>query len=106
MICTEGFAAPTVGDGGDAGGSAGFAVRPVDNLMAEFGAPWAGSRRACFKSTTSKSRRRSGGQAPAYLPCNRGHRRACVIEKNLAMSRLGQYHCLNCGGDPGMGIAT
>jgi hypothetical protein len=29
-----------------------------------------------------------------------------VLEKNLAMSGLGQYHCLNCGGNPGMGIAV
>jgi hypothetical protein len=31
---------------------------------------------------------------------------ACVVERNLALSELGQYRCLNCGGKPGTGIAT
>src|SRR5579863_1415046 len=32
--------------------------------------------------------------------------RACVIEKNLAWSALGQYCCLNFGRKPGIGIAA
>src|ERR1700722_796798 len=32
--------------------------------------------------------------------------RACMIEKNLAWSQLGQQYCLNCGRNPGTGIAT
>ena len=37
---------------------------------------------------------------------NRRLSRACVIEKNLAWSQLGQQYCLNCSGKPGTGIAT
>ena len=38
--------------------------------------------------------------------CDERLRRACVIEKNLAWSALGQQHCLNFDSDPGTGIAT
>ena len=34
------------------------------------------------------------------LPCSRGLSRACVIDKNLAWSEVGQYHCLNFGAFP------
>jgi hypothetical protein len=39
-------------------------------------------------------------------PCDERLSCACVIEKNLAWSELGQYHCLNFDGDPGTGIAA
>jgi hypothetical protein len=37
-------------------------------------------------------------------PCGRGHTRACVIEKNLAWSELGQHRCLNYDANPAQGL--
>ena len=39
-----------------------------------------------------------------HQPCGRGLSRACMIEKNLAWSELGQYRCLNYGAFPAQGL--
>jgi hypothetical protein len=71
-------------------------------FMADFGGAWAGSRRACLKSAANRALFGSGGLQAG------GERlsRACVIEKNLAWSDLGQYRCLNFSRKPGAGIAA
>src|ERR1700722_224820 len=58
-----------------------------------------GPDRGAFASKPGRGdRRRTQG--------NRRLSRACVIEKNLSWSQLGQQYCLNCSGKPGTGIAT
>ena len=80
-----------------------FALSPAGpdaNFIAKSGSPWAGSRRRCRK-------RPLAGFSPAAKrrsACGRGLSRACVIDKNLAWSELGQYRCLNCGAIPAQGL--
>src|SRR5258706_11153273 len=45
-------------------------------------------------------------QQSTVVACDRRLSGACVIEKNLAWSDLGQRYCLNCGRKPRTGIAT
>src|SRR5437764_6329474 len=47
---------------------------------------------------------RSAPAAETDQPCGRGLSRACMIEKNLAWSKLGQYYCLNYGAFPAQGL--
>ena len=77
-----------------------LACRPGPNFIAKSGGPWAGSRRVCRKSALAAFPPAAGRRSA----CRRGLSRACVIEKNLAWSELGQYHCLNCGAIPAQGL--
>src|SRR5882757_9781413 len=68
-----------------------------------------GPDRGAFASNPGQSVLRNPGHCVSAATgtdqlCGRGLSRACVIEKNLAWSKLGQYHCLNYGAFPAQGL--
>jgi hypothetical protein len=68
-------------------------------LGANSGALWAGWRRFDFKSAAP-------ALGNAIAAGEKGLSRACVVEKNVAWWKLGQYDCLKFRCETGIGIAT
>jgi hypothetical protein len=76
------------------------AFRPGRKFVADSGRPLTGSRRGCLKSTDGPA----AVAADVDALGRRGLSCACVIEKNLAWSELGQHGCLNYGAIPARGL--